>query len=79
MKERSEDSQRAIEASRSGMCLSTNTFDVVTKDGKRVRARIARRANRDYCYVFAGMPSTEIPHLYPSSSDIDRVRQWEAF
>ena len=79
MKERSEDSTRAIEASRNGMCLSTNTFDVVCKDGRQVRARIMRRAGRDYCYVFAGMPSTEIPHLYPSSSDIDRVRTWEAF
>ena len=78
MKERSEDSQRAIEASRSGMCLSTNTFDVVTKDGKRVMARIARRANRDYCFVYASSPSLEMG-LYPSSSDVDRVREWEAF
>jgi len=79
MKERSEDSSRAIEASRSGMCISTNLFDVRGKDGRQYKARIMRRANRDYEYVFAGMPSTAIPGVYPCSSDIDRVREWEAF
>ena len=79
MKERSEDSTRAIEASRWGMCISRNIFDVRGKDGRQYKARIMRRSNRDYCYVFAGMPSTAIPGLYPCSRDIDRVREWEAF
>ena len=78
MKERSEDSSRAIEASRSGMCISTNLFDVRGKDGRQYKARIMRRANRDYCFVYASSPSLEMG-LYPSSSDVDRVREWEAF
>jgi len=73
------DSTRAIEASRSSACLSDDTFDVVGKNGKRYRARIMRRAGRDYCYVFAGMPSVTIPGIYPTSSEIDRVTWWEAF
>lgn len=78
MKERNEDSQRAIEASRSGMCISTNLFDVKARNGKWYKARIMRRANRDYCYVYASSPSLEMG-LYPSSSEVDRVREWEAF
>lgn len=79
MKERNEDSTRAIEASRWNMCISRNLFDVRGKDGRQYKARIMRRAGRDYEYVFAGMPSTAIPGVYPTSSDIDRVREWEAF
>ena len=79
MKERNEDYQRAIEASRWDTCLSTNIFDVRDKNGKVYRARISRRAGRDYTYVFASMPTMEIKGVHPSSSDIDRVREWEAF
>lgn len=70
---------KAIEASKRSACLSDDTFGVVAKNGKRYRARIMRRANRDYCYVFASMPSVAIPGIYPASSDIDRVTWWEAF
>lgn len=72
------DSTRAIEASRSSACLSADTFEVVAR-GKRYRARIMRRANRDYVYVYAGVPSIAIEGISPTSSDIDSVRRWEAF
>ena len=78
MKERNEDYQRAIEASQWGKCISRDYFEVVVR-GKPYRARIVRRSGRDYAYVFASSPSIEIKGIYPCSSDIDRVREWEAF
>ncbi len=78
MKERSEDSTRAIEASRSGMCLSSNLFDVKARNGKWYKARIMRRAGRDFTFVYASSPSLEMG-IDPSSTDIDRVREWEAY
>lgn len=73
------DSTRAIEHSNRSMCLSRNTFEVVTRNGKRYRARIMRKAGRDYEYVFAGMPSIRIEGVAPGSREIDSVSIWEAF
>ena len=77
--QRYEDSERAIEQSGRGMCLSRDYFDVTNRFGTRYRARIMRRGGHDYCFVFATMPSIRIEGVSPSSSEIDRVRQWEAF